>query len=498
MGKRLAKNPIANVLQMGLSAVLLFILYRYLAATLGIAKLGVWSVVLASASASRLAEFGLSASVTRFVAKYLALGEPRLAAAVIETAALTLSGILALVLAVAYPVLCKILALFFDANNLPAALSLLPYALLSLWFSLVAAVFQSGLDGCERMDVRAGLMVIGQGLLLALAFWLVPLFGLIGLAWAQVGQGGFFLIFGGWSLRHHLPQLARLPWRWRKDIFREMVGYGANVQLASLAMILFDPMTKALMAKFGGVTSAGYFEMASQVVIKVRALIVAANRAIVPRVAQVNEVLPQRVPTIYRENMRLLILVTLPAYTLVFAWASFVSRFLLGELSKELIFFMQLAAAAWALNTFSGPAYFANLGTGRVGWNTLSHVTMGGLNGIAGVVLGICLGAKGVALGYCGSLVAGSLLLIAVFHKMYAVPWRALALRENLYLLSATIFVLAYAVLEGMIPFGGEGIRPAVLLLLPPLMLGVAVWFHPLSKHLWEIVFGVPTVGTAK
>lgn len=67
--KRLSHNVAANVAQMLIGAALLFALYRYINDTLGAAALGVWSVVLATASASRLADLGLSASVTRFVAR---------------------------------------------------------------------------------------------------------------------------------------------------------------------------------------------------------------------------------------------------------------------------------------------------------------------------------------------------------------------------------------------------------------------------------------------
>ena len=488
----------ANVFQMGLSAVLLFLLYRYLASNIGVTKLGIWSVVLASASASRLAGFGLSASVTHFVAKYIALDEPRRAAEAIETTALTLSVILALVLPVVYPLLSKILLHLFAADHLPDALSLLPYALLSLWISIVAEVFQSGLDGCQRMDVRAGLVLAGQTLLLALTFCLVPYFGLIGLAWAQIGQGSFLLILGWWLLRQRLPQFFRVPWRWKRDTFWEMMGYGANVQLASLSMILFDPLTKALMAKFGGATAAGYFEMANQVVIKGRALIVSANQAIVPKVAQLIDVMPQRLPTIYRENMQLIVLVTLPGCTLLFAWSGIASRILLGGYNTVFVFFMQIATIAWALNTFAIPAYFTNMGTGHVGWNTLSHVTIGGLNMILGYLLGSHFSARGVAFGYAGSLVVGSWLLIVIFHKINAVSWKALFSREHLCLASASMFILAYATFEVMMPVGDENMRMVILLLFPILTLGVFVWFHPLRKRLLSRVLSVPGRGTAK
>ena len=61
-----------TIAQVVVSSVILFFLYRYLLNTIGVAKLGVWSVVMAAASASRMSELGLSGSVVKFVAKYKA------------------------------------------------------------------------------------------------------------------------------------------------------------------------------------------------------------------------------------------------------------------------------------------------------------------------------------------------------------------------------------------------------------------------------------------
>jgi O-antigen/teichoic acid export membrane protein len=223
---------------------------------------------------------------------------------------------------------------------------------------------------------------------------------------------------------------------------------------------------------------------------------VSANQAIVPKVVQLTEVLPQRLPTIYLENMQLIGLVTLPACTLLFAWAGFVSLLLLGGYKAEFVFFVQIVTIAWTLNTFATPAYYANLGTGHVGWNTLSHITMGGLNCIFGFLFGSYFGAKGVALGYAGSLVVGSWLLIANFHKQNAVSWRVLFSHEHLGLASASILILAYATFAAMMPIGGKDLRTAFLLVLPPLTMIVAVWFHPLSKRLFKRLFRVITAKT--
>ncbi len=482
--KYLAQNALANVFQTVAGAGLLFALYRYINTTLGVEQLGVWSVVLATVSATRLADLGLSAGVTRFVARYRARGELDQAGKVIDTTALTLMATVGALLPVLYHLIARLLPHLFDASHIAHAREILPYALGSLWLTIVAAVFQGGLDGCQRMDFRAGLVVAGQALLLALAVLLVPRRGLVGLAWAQLGQGLFLTVVGRLLLRRALPQLSRLPRHWNMRALREMLGYGANVQTATVFMLLFDPVTKVLMARFGGVAAAGYLEMASQVVLKARAVIVAANQAIVPHVAGLVETEPARISHLYLKNMRLLVFVALPAFALLIAWAGGFSWLLTGAYSSEFVFLLGLLAIAWGINIFASPAYFTNLGTGRVGWNTLSHVIMGALNAGLGWLLGSRYGAHGVALAYAIALVAGSGVLIAIFQHRNGLNWRWGFINEHLAL---TIVCATVAVLSWLEPLRPSSAEPAVIvgwLLLPPLVLGLVVWLHPMRRQL--------------
>jgi O-antigen/teichoic acid export membrane protein len=69
--RRIFSNAALSVLQTGISAILLFFLYRYLLVRLGPEQLGVWSVVLASTSVARLSDMGFSGAVVRFVARHL-------------------------------------------------------------------------------------------------------------------------------------------------------------------------------------------------------------------------------------------------------------------------------------------------------------------------------------------------------------------------------------------------------------------------------------------
>jgi len=470
---RLVRNGLVNALQLLASAALLFALYRYINATLGVEQLGVWSVVLATVSASRLADMGLSAGVIHFVARDRALGKPDRVVQVIDTAALTIMATVGAVLPLLYPILAKLLPQLFDEGHVTQAQEILPYALVSLWLTTVAAVFQGGLDGCERMDLRAALMVAGQVLLLALALWLVPQLGLVGLAWAQIGQGLFLAVAGRLLLRRTLPQLPWLMWRWRRGVLREMLGYAGNVQAAALFMLFIDPVAKALMARFGGAAAAGYFEIANQVVLRVRSLIVAANQAVVPHVAalMVNE--PARIERIYRESMRVLVVVSLPVFALLVAWADWIVWLLVGVSHAELVFLMGILVVAWGANIFAGPAYFTNMGIGRVGWNTVSHLIMGVLNVGLGWLLGSRYGAHGVVIAYA----------IAVYQRRNGVGWSSVLAREHLWLAVACLAVAALGWFSPLWSSAGEPFALTVGLVLPPLVLGLVFWFHPVRRQ---------------
>lgn len=143
--RSVSHNALANVIQALASTGLLFVLYRYINTTLGVEHLGVWSVVLATASASRLADLGLSAGVTRFVARDRARDDSVRVGHVLDTAVVTLAVSVTLVLPLVYPLINGLLPYLFDSKYLTVAQQILPYALLSLWLSIIAAVSQGGL-----------------------------------------------------------------------------------------------------------------------------------------------------------------------------------------------------------------------------------------------------------------------------------------------------------------------------------------------------------------
>lgn len=490
--ERLVRNAGMSVAQVLVAGGILFLLYRYLLHTIGSEKLGVWAVVLATASASRFGEMGLSGSAVKFTARYISGGEPERAAQVIQTTVVTIGIVLAFVLLAGYPLVVWLLGLIIPAIYSSAVISILPYALMSVWITAIAGVFLSGLDGCQRMDLRAVIAMLSGVTLLGFTWMLVPEFGLIGVAWAQIAQGALMLLASWILLRREMPSLPVFPYRWRFTLFREMLSYGVNFQIISLVGMLFEPMTKALMAKFGGLTLTAYYEMANKMVVQCRALLVSANQVIVPQVAALQESSPEQMRRIYEDTYRVVFFLALPLYAGIAAAAPLVSHLWIGHYEHAFVVYTLLLCVGFGFNTLVGPAYFVNLGAGSLRWNTLSQVAIGILNAFLGFLLGAAFGGEGVVAGYVLALVIGSSLMVIGHHRDNRIPFSILWPAESRRLLLACCLGLS----------AGWAFRHFLFLVMPErflasasltlaicvLVICPAFWSHPLRPILFRKV----------
>lgn len=481
LSRRLISNATVSVVQTIISGLVLFLLYRYLINHLGADQLGLWSVILASTSVARLSDMGLTGSVVKFVARYRALKDDDQASEVVQTAAISIALVMAVLVLMIYPLLDGVLKLAIPVASMPQALSILPWAVFSLWLGSVGGVFQSGLDGCQRMDIRNILMIAGNVLFLMAAIWLVPRYGLVGLAVGQTAQG-LLLVLASWiALRRELTSLPWLPVQWSKAQFKEMLGYAVNFQINSLAILLFEPITKLMMSRYGGLSSAAYYEMASQLVVKLRTLLISANQALVPAVAELHETALEKVRDVYLKTYRMLFFVAIPFYAVIFISLPLVSILWIGQLEKQFLVFGAILVAGYGISNLIGPAYFVNFGTGALKWNSISHVLMAILNVALGLLLGSLYGGLGVAIGAMMAMTVASWFVIHALHRQYQIPFDLLLPSEHKLLLSVSIVSIALSAwVNSTLIFQQQTLLiSAVSIGLYLLVIGVVAWFHP-------------------
>lgn len=491
--RRFFSNAVVSVAQTIISGLVLFVLYRYLIDHMGAEQLGLWSVILASTSVARLSDMGLTGSVVKFVARYRALKDDSQAAEVVQTAALSIAGVMSVLCLAGYPLLENVLILAIPPASMHEAMNILPWAVFSLWLGSVGGVFQSSLDGCQRMDIRNIIMIVGNVFFLAASFWLVPNFGLIGLAVGQAAQGLMLMLVSWFVLRRQLTTLPLVPLHWSKTKFKEMFGYSVNFQINTLAIIFFEPVTKLLMSRYGGLSSAAYFEMANQLVVKLRALLVAASQALVPAVAELHEKAPEKIRELYLKSYRMLFFVSIPFFAAILISLPLISELWIGHIEAQFLIFGALLTLGWGLNCLTGPAYFINLGTGDIKWNSMAHVMMAILNVLLGLTLGSILGGLGVAISAVFSLIVASGFILYKLHNQLKISVQATLPSEHHLLFLATLLCIVLMLWINTSHWLAFGVIEAGLASLGSylMVVGVAIWFHPYRPILIGMLRGL-------
>jgi len=336
-------------------------------------------------------------------------------------------------------------------------------------------------------------VVLGGSLLfLLMSFALVPRYGLLGLAYAQTAQAAASLL-ATWVLLHRkIPRLPFFPRRWDRSLFREAFSYGMHFQFITASQALREPVTKALLTKFGGLAFTGFYDMASRWVFTFRELIVQANLVLVPTISGLKERDPASIPAVYRESYRLIFFLTIPTFAFLIVASPIVSHLWLGHYEPIFVRFVALLAAGWFVNVLSNPAYVVNLGTGALRWVSIGCAATAILNPALGFIAGEYFGGQAVVAASILSLILGYTIVLISYHLENRVSFEQLFPKDSIGIvvcsLAGVLIFLPYlsrAPMQSLFSLRVASIVAAALLT----TVVVPMWIHPLRKRLIHWVF---------
>jgi O-antigen/teichoic acid export membrane protein len=476
------------------SAVALFFLYRFLIRTIGIEQLGIWSLVLATTSVVTLANQGFSASIVKFVAKYAAWNRAEDVSVLIQTAVISMGlslGVFALAL---YPTAKWILKTVIPGDLFGEALAILPYAFITLWLNVVGGIFLAGLAGYELITQKNYVLFGSAVIYWAVCVAFVPRFGLLGLAYAQLAQAILAFVVVWILLRRINPHLPVLPHRWDRVFFGEMFKYGATFQCITAAQALREPVTKTLLAKFGGLAFTGFYDVASRWIFTFRELLAQSNLVLVPTISNLKERNPNSIAIVYRDSYRLMFFLAIPTFSFLIAISPLISQIWFGRYEPVFVGFVALLGGGWMVNVLSNPAYTIDLGTGNLRWVLIGCCATGILNLGLGFLAGRHFGGPAVVAASVFSLAFGYIIIVVDYHIHNSARFGQLLPKESIAIvLSSLAGVLIFLpLLSNVSAKSFFSIRPMTGLLFALLsMILLPMWIHPMRKRLTRWVFSL-------
>ncbi|WP_137157868.1 oligosaccharide flippase family protein [Rhizobium sp. FKL33] len=405
MNLNLRSNAVWSALEVIISGLSMFVLYRYVAIELGVDKLGLWSLVLATTSLARFGDIGAAAGLGRFVAIALSRNDKPLALRYMDTALIVNAGLYCVFAVGLYVPLQYAILTAVDVGAAKDAIELLPYALTSFVCLNLFSVTVSGLVGAQRADYKSKVAIIANLMQLFFAVWLLSTHGLKGLAWAQIIQYALAMVAGrllvvkliGSSIADVVPR------RFGVAALKELFQFGVKLQLANIISFLFEPLSKYVISLVGGLHILGLYEMSYRYILQFRHVVVAPVQNLVSAFAYLENADGQTVKPLYEKATATVFVSAATILGGAVLFSPMASFLLLNRIDYYFVFCSAVFGLGWFCNVVCTPAYLLGVSRGSITWNIVGH----GVASFIGPSLAWCFGQLGLQHGIVVMIMLG-------------------------------------------------------------------------------------------
>jgi O-antigen/teichoic acid export membrane protein len=405
------RNALFSVTQIAVSTIVLFWMYRRSTIITGLTGLGTWSLTTGLVSLLTVADLGLTDAMVRQVARYRAAHDWLGVRRVIVSCSCYV-GVAILVFGMAlHPVIAGYLETIVhqgDANlGLLTSSSIVVLVINTISLGLLGAI-----EGFERYEHRLLVGVTGNVVLIASSYYFLSRFGALGISLCFLMQSVTTLAVAALVLKQLIPEPQNLGPIFSFAEIRRMSRLGIPIRAGSLVNLTYEPITRLLVAKFGGIESAGIYEASVRCGIQGKAIIVACTQVVVPRLSALAMSGSAAIATLLQFAYRVTGLLVIAALPLILLSSPLISYVLLGRVNVQFQLFTEILSTGWILNSLAAPASFANLAEGRIFWNWFSNASAALINPAIGLLLGPLFGVKGVIIGSSIALLSMALILV--------------------------------------------------------------------------------------
>lgn len=421
LGSKIIRNVIFGGLRYVFIAPIPFIMTPLILHKIGVAGYGTWAVFLAVNGLTSLADLGLFGTLSKFVAEYYARRDFAALARLLNSGLclfLLVNLVLGSALWAASPLLVSKL---FGGSTVPRhdLIVLLRCFTAVIAANILSQVFASVTTGLQRLDLTN--MTSAANVVMSAffgGFLLLRGWGLPGLVYGYIAAGILTVISYLIIVRRLLPQIALNPLRFDKAEARKMLGYSLQLYVTQAAVAVHNQVEKVFLAMMVGVGAVGWYDIASDVALKVRGMIGLILTPVLPAASELDALGDEsRMRELYYRAHKYLALFGVPVVCYVVAISNRFVELWLGPNLRMIALPLSILLIASFVNLTSGPGYLILAGSGYLKLGIQSAA----LGMIVNVVLSLGLiykfGFAGAVLGTSTSLIIAVAFFFPLFHR---------------------------------------------------------------------------------
>ena len=472
-GTKIIRNALFGGFRYLLVAPIPFVMTPLILHKIHAAGYGTWAVFLAINALTSLADLGLVGTLSKFVAEYYALRDVTALTRLVNSG---LALFLLLSVAIGMALWCAaapVADLLFRGSNVPRPelISLFRYFLIVVTANIFTLLFSSITTGLQRLDLTN--MLSAANFVLSSLFgasFLLAGWGLRGLVYGYIASSLLTVLAYIALVRRLLPQVRLNPLRCDKTEVRRMFGFSLRLYITQAAVAVHNQIEKVFLATLVGVAAAGWYDIASDIAIKVRGAIGFVLTPMLPANSELHALGDERrMRELYYRTHKYLALIGVPVVCYVAAISGRFVELWLGDGLKIVALPLAVLVFVNFFNLTTGPGFLMFAGSG--------NLTPGIKSAAAGIVLNILLsfglikkfGFPGAVLGTASSLILASSFFMWLFHHQTRYSFSRLL--RNSYLKPSISSLLVFVVLLTIFPVSnlswkglvGFGLGSAVL-----------------------------------
>jgi O-antigen/teichoic acid export membrane protein len=421
IGTKIVRNTVSGALRLVVLAPIPFLLTPFLLRHVGTTGFGIWAVLLSLNGLTALADLGVVGTLTKHVSEHYTHRDYVSLSRVINAGILMFS-VIALICVLTVNVASGFLiSVFFWQSSLPVpqmqhAIRLLSVAIA---LNLLAFPFASVISGLQRLDLTNLLWALSAIITaLAAAIFVELGKGIPGLVDAIVLTSGILFLLNvilAWRL---LPQLRIRPGLIRVADIKALSAFSLQVYVVQVTAAVYFHTEKLLLAHFAGPTPVGWYEIASDLALKIRNAPALLMTPLMPAAAELDARRDDaRTAELYYRAHKYLAFIGVAMFTVVGLLAHRFIDLWLGPGFSATARALIVLTGVQIANLAGGPALLILIGRGRLG-----PAVRFALVGMCGTLIGSSIlisrwGFTGALYGTTVSVLSAAAYLIFMFHQ---------------------------------------------------------------------------------
>lgn len=421
LGVKVTRNVVYNGVRLFFLAPLPFLVIPFFLKKLGPSGYGTWAVFFAASGITSVADLGLITTLSKHVAEFYTLKDFRALNGLISTGVflyLAIACLLSFILWFSSPLLIAVL--FRGSPVSVHELEILwRYLILLMFANILTMSFSSVVIGLQRMDLSTGINSLN--LLSSAGFSVLFLgwnWGLRGVLYGYVLGAWITLLASAYAMRRLLPEikLSFLACRWA--VAKEIFAFSLKTYVTQVAVLIHNQIEKLYLARFAGVVFVGWYDISSDLALKLRGIPSLVLAPIMPAASELHARSDQaRLSQLYYRTHKYLALLGVP----LVAYVVFVSRdfvdLWVGPSLRVIAIPICVLLVVNFINLTTGPGLQILVGGGTLQPGLYSAIASMVLNVVLSLFLIRAYGFQGAVIGTSVSIVVGSVAFLYLFRR---------------------------------------------------------------------------------